>query len=125
MNEFLIGLFLWVCLQMNVDPKTIEIPKFQAVSPQEMSIATCGVVDPRCPIAPALFDGENIYYIADLEYEKNREYASFIVHHIVHYIQYLKADKDPKKYVQDLDAYEKQSLELQRIYITIISTDLK
>lgn len=125
MTEFLVGLFLWVSLQMGVDPKTIELPTFVGVTPQEMSIATCGVVDPRCPITPALYDGENLYYIADLEYAKNREYTSFIIHHIAHYIQFIKAGKDPKVFVERLDEYEKQALELQRIYITIIKTDLK
>lgn len=123
MTEFIIGLFLWVCAQMGVNPGTVEFPPISAVDPQEMSLVVCGVVDPKCPIAPAVYDGETLYIIQGLDFAGNKEYASFIVHHLVHVVQFAQAGKNPSVMIQDMDKKEAQALDIQKRYLSLIRTD--
>lgn len=119
MTEFLAGLFIWVSVQMGVVPGKMEPPIFQPVNVVEMAIVMCGVPSPQCPIEPATFDGNRIYYVQDetLDYEKNRELASFIVHHIVHYVQFMKDGKDRKVYDKNLPKHEPEATRIQGLYI--------
>lgn len=110
---------------MGVDPKTVDFPAVNVVSVQEMSIVMCGVVDPKCPVMPAVYDGQTFYVMEGLDFTRNREYSSFIVHHMVHVVQYTKLGKDPAKMKQYMPQYEQEALEHQRRWLSLEETNLK
>ena len=128
MTEFLLGLIIWASVQMGIDPKSVGKIEFMMVSTEEMALlAGCSPEIQMCRIAPAMSDEYRIYILKEnkgkiLNYQRDRKLAGFIVHHIVHHIQYQKLKKDPKKYLENFRILEKEADEIQSGYEKAIDT---
>lgn len=98
---------------MGVDYKTTPPPEIRMVSKEDMAKVTCGQVYSSCTIYPAVFDGQALYILEDLDYIKDKAAASFIVHHMVHAVQFRSVGGDLKKMEENQQKFEQQAMELQ------------
>jgi hypothetical protein len=120
MTEFILGLFLWVCVQTGVDPDSIKKPTVLALNPAQMATLYCGKPEYCDDLKPVYFDGKTLYLMQGIEWEDNRLMTSYLVHEMVHYVQTQKI-KDKRKIKRYAEAFESQALTLQEIYLKSIS----
>lgn len=111
------AVFLWVCTQMGIDPKTLPKPNFVPVTPTQMASIVCEpMVECQIPVAKQM--GRNIFIVfaPGTNYLDNRQLTSYVVHEMVHYIQVQKFAKKPKLLKKYEEAFENQALIVQDRY---------
>lgn len=101
---------------MSVVPGVIENPPYKLVTAQQMQKIMCDK-KPECQIAPSHFDGKNLYVIKNIPWWNSKELSSTVIHNIVHYVQFIKANKDFKNLIDNFAAYEEEAQHLQSIYL--------
>ena len=102
-----------------MNPTTTEKPKFILVEPIEMALIICGpdvIRGMPCEVQLAFYDGTNVFVIKGVDYSRNRQLASYIVHHIVHHNQMQLLQGKLPKAEKDKQKLEKEALRLQEIY---------
>jgi hypothetical protein len=131
MLEFIMSLLVWVCLQMGVDSATVEKPQVKFVSPEQMVVFWCKKPVICEEFQPVAYDGETFHIVQfgsdkdTLEvYSRHRDITGYVIHALVHHVQFVKyANKDPKVMEETL-AFEQQALEIQAKYMSMISIGL-